>query len=425
MSLFDQEDDPGVSSLQGMSPMAPPPGLMTAPPPPQGSMLDRIIHRLKSNIQGDAPAGLDTVLGAKGVENARPTLFQTIFGEGGPDAFHKNLSEAVQAAQLPDMMQSAELERRKQQNFASVREQIKQEFPPSPNETPEEVQQRGVKMYLRHFQLGGDPKETEYLAHFMGEAVKAPKNPVLREPIQTKGIVGDPSGKYPGQPVVRFTDPDTRRPVIGPDGKPMEYLESAPPTDPVVLAMKQQAAASLELQRRQMQGTREDQNDMAQVRLFNAQPAAKAMLLSNARYSGFLNSVESAKRDNPYAVAPALFGMVTMLEPNAQLRQGILRDLKLPAGIIARGEAAFTNALSGKLNPTMLAHIQELVSGRHQADKALYTQYYNDIVSKNPRLASHPDLMAPDVAFDIPGVVNPTSAPGLKYGGLGTPGKPR
>lgn len=395
---------PGVASAQGMQPgpgpnMGPPPGLLgnMGPPQPHQSIGDRV-HGILSDIIGvHKPAGSDSLvqgglLSPEEMQAARPSLLGTIFGGGGDQKYKQNIADTLGAhATVLGVAQH-------HQTLKALND-IQSKYPSKPGETIDEMRTRYAGIY-GDLLTAGTPEAFE-MAKEVGTVMKgilaAPKTTLGHEAKESGIIKGAPDGKYPGQPVRALLNPDTGQQMRGPDGKPLEYLASAAPADPEVMALRTIAQANLEQQRQVTNAETFSKQDDRQAQMFQQQHSN--MLLNAQKYDRFFSTLQEAKQGNPMAVAPLLYSMVSTTDLNAQMRQGILKLLETPAGALARGDLWFIQHVSGKMDSTMLSKIESLVRAGHTADKAVYSKDYNYATGKRPSLGEHPMMKDPESVF--------------------------
>jgi hypothetical protein len=399
-----QGGPPAPASLQNMQPGPLPPGLLGLPPAGQptsvtgNSMGDKIHRFLVNHVVGNAPAGVGAIATPEEIAAARPGIGETFAKRmfaGGSDLWKQNILDAEGMKQIA---QSAGERTR----VLAARQNMMVAFPSRPGETQAEMNDR-LEAMLMYSAQHGDLEMVNAIKDVVKETAKTPHQPPAREPMQIHGVIAGPESKFAGQTVTQLMDADTRKIIA-------EMPDGASPMSEDAKAFRQAALDASAESRALLTKSREDNLDAGQVRLFQTQ---HTQLLQNAqKFARFLPTLEQAKQGNPAAVAPLLYGMVSNTDLNAQMRQGILQLLEMPAGALNRGELWFTQHVSGKLDPKMISNIENLVRAAHGTDVQEYTKFWDRAVKANPRLASHPDMMPPEELFKIPGAAGASAQQG-------------
>lgn len=395
-SLFDPAQMNGYGDVDGGL-LGPPPMSMGAPAPsqpnvsmpmqPKGSMIDRVIQRLKSNVQGDAPAGYSAILSPDQIENARPTLFQTIFKHGAdPAEFQKNLMGAVQASQMPAAIAL-------KQRYQNVQAQIAQQFPPVANESAEGTRDRLARMYVEGARLGADPAWLKDLGEVAKESIKVPKEP--KSEIEWHNLGGKTIATLKGSMVPLATFEHTAS-----EDEKIHWAE--------LLAQSRAVLANSEESKQQT---------IAESESKDFQSRTKKMTDMAPKFTGFANSLAEARAGNPAAYKSTLLNFVSAVDNNPQMRQGILNYLtQVDPSIKGRMEVAMDKAASGKLPPRVLNEMEQMVNRYKAGVHADYTRQRAARVQQNPRL--HSKLPEADEIFgpltSLPGAAAASRIPAMR-----------
>jgi hypothetical protein len=370
-------------------------------------MVDRIHDWLQSKLGPSVPPGYAGLLQQAGVspdelQQAKPglgsNLWHTLVSGGTGENMKNRLNELVSLHQATQQMGGQQGAMQEQARIREAHQNMPNIFPPLGPEATEKDRLARMQSMSEYLLAHGDLEG----AKEMGATARAIwAQPRVPPPEQTtySGVAGQPGGPYAGKSVDLTVD-KTKRPgqlgyIIA------EVPKAVTPVDPATAAFRQESLAD----------RKANHDDSVNGRLGARFVTQNKPLVDTApKYTSFLNALAQAKQGNQAALQTTLYGFVNNTDMNAQMRQGILQKLEqITPGIGAMTEAKFTQALSGKLTPSMIANMEAIVLPLHRTLKALYKQRYDAAVARHPGVAD--EIPGADELFDIPGAPAPATVP--------------
>jgi hypothetical protein len=277
------------------------------------------------------------------------------------------------------------------------RQNAAQLFPPLPDGASQQDQISQMRQMQAYYISNGDMDAAKEMGAGL-RAIWAQPKAAATQHVTLTGVKADPKGPFAGQTVDALVDP-SKKP--GESGYLIsETPKGSPVVDPNVLALRAEGMAD------RRQNHEDTVNNQLAARFVTQN---KPLVDTAPKYTSFLNAINQAKQGNQAALQTTLYGFVNNTDMNAQMRQGILQKLEqITPGIGAMTEAKFTQALAGKLTPSMIANMEAIVLPLHKTLKALYKQRYDAAVARHPGVSEL--LPAADELFDIPGAAPTTAA---------------
>ena len=407
---------PAPMSAENMNgPSGPPPGLLGGGggggSAPQPSMVDRVMSRM-GGLLHDAGRGISDVMtggtpaaaqaGIKSglltqdeVDAARPGLLHSLLV--GPikseNDYNTNVNNVLGMHQMAVGVSENQRAIQSRQNMQNV-------LGPMPGAgSTQDQQDTWVLNALGYAASNGDETTVKALEPVAAAAARRqriakPEALMQRANVQSDGTY-DSKNIPAGTTVDQLLDPSTGKVI-------KETPVGAVPMSADAKAQHADTMAATAAARAATEGLRTDAQDNTQARSFNSTNAP--LIAKGPKYNNFFNLLKEVQNGNEGSIEALKYATVQAIDTNAQMRQGILDRLeRVRQSLAGTTGTAASLKLQGQLPQSVLADMERMVRSAQGADKALYKQHYDYAARINPRLGNHPDIMPPDVAFDIPG----------------------
>ena len=378
-------DTPGAPpNLMGIAPAPTPAGLLnipTGPAAPQGSMIDRIVSRLKHATQGEASPGAEAMLTPEQIDSARPGLLSMMFNGGAThEAFQKNLQDAITGSQQVTMFKHGQ---HIQSREDAVQAEIAQRFaaPTDHQENTAEMKDRLLSAYAYGSINGANPAWLKEAGDVAKTIVRPEKIVPERAATKMDHVVSDGSlnPAFKGMTVNQLLDPVTHKVVA-------EVPVGAAPMSEEAKDFRRIGQAI------QMQGQTDANERSAASRTMTEsaqfEKESNPYTTFQSRYVNFENAMDQAKLGNPGARQTVLLNYMNSEATTPGRGQlGILKYLSdVDPSIKGQMAIAAKRLQSGTFPPYVLDNLEKMIAGKHASFANQYERLRAARVGNNPRL---------------------------------------
>ena len=383
------------------------------PQAPQPGLLGRISAAIQNKLfAGAAPSGLTGLLSPDDIQAARKNAMTHLGlsllanSEGAPGKPAPNVASAIGQAGLGAQEQYGQnvqgavagQQQALQANWAkhlmALRQQVAQQFPQAPGETPQQQLMRIEQMAAAYAQ-GGDTETSAKLTQLAESIRKMAGTPELTTNGQRRLLVNPITGEQ--------TD-------LGPMGlTPNDVL-----TDQRARQAHKDSLRLQDLEFQALQGYRGIQTGESLSKNFDKTVAAEAKTADTMRT--VQANLDAARAGDPVASKNLLISLNALADPRAQIRQGVINLMLNPnQSIQMKLSQAYSLAAQGKLPPQLLDQIAALVQQHAQAARSSYDRKYQAMTKRYPQAADQ--FRTSDEVFGPPaGAEDPADSLLKKYG---------
>ena len=383
------------------------------PQAPQPGLLGRISAAIQNKLfTGAAPSGLTGLLSPDDIQAAKKNAMTHLGlsllanSEGAPGKPAPNVASAIGQAGLGAQEQYGQnvqgavagQQQALQANWAkhlmALRQQVAQQFPQAPGETPQQQLMRIEQMAAAYAQ-GGDTETSAKLTQLAESIRKMAGTPELSNNGQRRLLVNPITGEQKD---------------LGPMGlTPNDIL-----TDQRARQAHQDAIKQQELEFQALQGYRGIQTGESLSKNFDKTVAAEAKTADTMRT--VQANLDAARAGDPVASKNLLISLNALADPRAQIRQGVINLMLNPnQSIQMKLSQAYSLAAQGKLPPQLLDQIAALVQQHAQAARSSYDRKYQAMTKRYPQAADQ--FRTSDEVFGPPaGAEDPADSLLKKYG---------
>jgi hypothetical protein len=390
------QDDP-MQGLMGAAPAAMPVdapqalmGVPAAPPAKKPRLITRVHDWLQNFLQGgdSAPRGYDGLLSEDEIKSARPGLLTSLVAPGpiAKSVWGTNMNNIVGMKDIAAGVQAKRQAALEHQQMMQKRQTVFDQFTLPPDATDAQ-RNSAMQQMIVQFAKNGDAEMLKQLDS-IGNKLFEPAKPA-ELPFVTANA---------GDALFTF-DKRTGRYTLGPT-KGM---------NPDELKLQYAKLAEANAKARGAQAEADSKEGERTARAFAQQN--KDLVGSTRPYALLKSALNELKNGNPIAYKSAIINFAGMVDPKAQLRQGIIETItKLDPSLKGSAALAEKKLMEGNLPAYVIKGMEAHADDVYKNMRAAYDYRRKGIVGKH----ANADLWIPtaEETFDIPELMGaPGSTP--------------
>ena len=264
------------------------------------------------------------------------------------------------------------------QHYQKVNQYIAQKYPPSQDESQDQLNRRLQSMYTDMVRLRGDPDMIGKMGEVVKQTASVPKQPAR----ELKYVdVGDHL--------------EVRDPVTG-------ALYGSMPKG---LSADQQAefGARLAQSKAVADATENEAKDrQAEGQANRFQTTNAPLIASSTKYANVKNALDQVRQGNPAAFEPAFINYAGAVDQGAQLRGNVIKMIQeVDPSLKGKTDLTIARLSSGTLPTKVIDNMEKMIDAAHKQNADYYEQRRAGAVKQNPRMENMIPLTA-DI-FNLPG----------------------